>query len=263
MSCRIIFLVSARGGSHLLGRLLAGDDVLNLEEPLDNYQVPTIPSGLCPLYTPGHPENRDILFRRPIETPFDLFIDYIADGFVEYKLQSLEVGMEWNADQISYVTNLSDECVFFQLIRDGRNQIASLKFLEESPRWDTVWDQDRFKSMAYAFRWRAQKVLEKEDLFSNFHILKFEDLVSDITGVLDKIKLLTGLSLDYSKIYEAIDKIHPNSSYWNVGDIFDKEATSFRWKGLTTSERRIFHEIAGSELLQLGYIDNNNWIEEK
>jgi hypothetical protein len=259
MSHRIIFLVSARSGSHLLGQLLSGDIFLNLEEKVDDHQILTTPAGLCPLYTPGYSGDRNILFRRPVNTPFDSFIDYVADGPAEYDLDNLEIGLEWNPEQISYISSLTDKCTFFQLIRDGRNQVASLKALEEGYS-NSNWNLDHFKSIVLTFKYRAKSILERESLFENFHILKFEDLVFDPVVILSKIKFLAEVPLDYSAIEDTIKNISPNSSYWNVGELFERSDTNFRWKGLTVLERKVFHEIAGEELLRLGYIDDNSWI---
>jgi len=271
MSIRVVFLVSARGGSHYLGRLLAADPLLNLEEPRKGRVVATVPEGLCPLYTPGYPGPHHSLYFTYPDSPFDAFVNYVADG-PTCSAQSDPCGASWDSDDITgLLAQDVGEWHFVHSLRDGRNQLASLKYLEEGASTNLRWSESRLEGSCRAFQYRARVAIDNASQFNNYHLLRFEDLALDPHGTLSCISSLTGLPLDLDRVMGMFEEIDPNSSYDDLGGpvinpgvpIPDRDRIRYRWRGFSSEERETIHRIAGHELEELGYIQGSSWVEEE
>lgn len=138
---------------------------------------------------------------------------------------------------------------FTALIRDGRNQIASLRAMKggiEEER-NKQNPQDYFIALCKSYRNKARVLLENSKRFP-FSIFKFEDFVEQPKQI--TFNLLQSIGL--SPIKEKIGILIP--SWWQQKhSSFTNQQYNTRYLQWTHEERQIFNEIAGKEQEELGY----------
>ena len=143
---------------------------------------------------------------------------------------------------------------FISLIRDGRNQIESLRKFKggfEAQKMKEDPD-DYFKVLCKGFRNRASIALDCQRLlFEQYKIFRFEDFIQDPIRITSDMFSFAGLTLNTSKI--SLPTSGEHSSFGESSNYTD------RWHSWTTQEKDIFKEIAGRELIALGYEKDNNW----
>lgn len=165
--------------------------------------------------------------------------------------------MKWSRKELSKLTG---EWKFISLIRDGRNHIASLINKKESLE-KALFEKDPeeyFRIECKAFRNRARVALDCSS-WENYRIFRFEDLVQNPVGTITNMFSYFGLKKDkdyYSKV--ASSYFNPNKAN-NHSSFSDNSKMNYRWHGWTPEQREVFNEIAGQELVDLGYEKNSDW----
>ena len=320
---RVVFLIPERSGSTHLGRILSGNPMFHngmsfTHPPGGNHPergpnnliyVATQPPYTVPLYTLGTAWPRsttavldEVLTAGVDSFPIEVWLDNLLDfptGLVDPEISphnAWNSGTSWTKEHIQHYSNRGN-FKFVNLMRDGRNQVASYKQRTISARhkagclnWTGKdmsienWEIDaelkscfrqEVQMRSRRFQFRARNTLEAQASCDNYMVLKFEDLVTDEVGTLQKLMEFTGLSLDLEgKIANVLQKAPPNSSYrapldkqqqGSFDQTFQKSDTLKRWTTLSREERECFHSIAAQEMVELGYLKNLNdtqWIDE-
>ncbi len=251
---KTLFLVTMRGGSHYTAQLLSGIPLLNLEEQFSaQVMVATNPSNICPLYRPADIEIGPLMLNWDIPWQHEVYISYIADGPpAPYHTWPFH-GLVWTPEDIN---RLGPGWTFIRSLRDGRNQIASHKKLDEIG--GKIWTPEEFETRCNIFKFRAQSSLESSHL-PNYKLIHFEDLALKPLETLRDLRNFTGIPFDIEgRIQESLSSLKPHTSFGNKLD--NPTEIKERWKTLTLDERKILHDIAGKELIQLGYIQDDSWV---
>jgi hypothetical protein len=153
----------------------------------------------------------------------------------------------WSAE---YLKRLPDT-VFFSLIRDGRNKLASHR---SRPGNAEVWDSQKFEWEAAAWRNIARVMLDCQKQLPNYHLIRFEDFVADPLRTLESFFAIHGHALDVEKCTQLVDRdrlggiANMHSSFGGVKRCND------RYRDWSITEQQKFTEIAGRELGDLGYL---------
>lgn len=156
---------------------------------------------------------------------------------------------------------------FIHLIRDGRDVVISKYFYEKDfcvangiyEHFEVSFD-DYLPQVAS--EWRNYVLAWSEQGLSVF---KYEDLLLDSPTVLRNILEELGLAVDdeniqqavsantKAKLKQALDKAHKHNT-------FIRKGISGDWKHFFSADHiRVFKEVAGDVLIQLGYEPSPNW----
>ena len=145
---------------------------------------------------------------------------------------------------------------FIHLVRDPRDVIAS--FMKQKSSLNSSYDA--------VLQWKKQqKLLIDAKNNTNFSCItiKYEDLISNTTKIMDKIMLALGLPPD-AKCYETnpLNKESIKSTYWkNLSQpIMVKNRNKFM-EVLSDEDILIIETIAKDEMIEYGYspISSQNW----
>jgi hypothetical protein len=254
MKSKALFLVTMRGGSHYMAQLLSGIPLLNLEEPRQVW-VATTPPCICPMCRPADVEIAPLMhdWSGCSGLSHEVYISYIADGPPAPYHTWPYHGLAWTPEDIS---RLGPNWTIVRSLRDGRNQIASHKKLDESEH--PAWTREEYISRCLAFRYRALSSLGSIHL-PNYKLIRFEDLALKPLETLEQLASFTGIPFDiHGKIASCLGDLRPHTSFTQKP--FNPSEITERWRGLSHEERRILHDIAGAELTRLGYIQDDSWV---
>ena len=282
---KVVFSVTARSGSRLTGQLLTGIPRYNYVGIVGDkeYQelmrrqnahhpangpifVATQPEFTCPLYGLHKYGSRE----KGI-TQFDSH--YLNDNS-KYETEAFiftEGGTTWWTPEKILSDRKKVSSVIFNVIRDVRNVIASWKalFLYNAKKPFLL---QTLNAQAYAWRDKARKALDCEQQLDDYYIIKFEDMVMEPSETLRKVGDIIDLPLDITgAMMKSYRNIEADSS-WKFKPVpgglpgfyrsFKATDSLERWKSLTKSERETVHQVASRELIDLGYIQDDSWIEE-
>lgn len=251
MKSKTLFLVTMRGGSHYAGQLLSAIPDLNLEEQRPGVMVATQPENICPLYRPADIEIGFLMMDWSSCWEHEVYISYIADGPPAPYHSWPYHGLAWTPEDIE---RLGPGWTIVHSLRDGRNQIASHKRLDQEA---SPWTREDFECRCNTFKFRAQSSLNSRHL-PNYKLIRFEDLALKPIETLQELAQFTGIPFDFDKIQTCLQGLHPHTSF-STQPFIPQEITE-RWRTLNQEERRLLHDIAGEELIQLGYIQDDSWV---
>lgn len=316
MTTKIVFLMPERSGSTLLGRTLSACPTFHhgmttadhaAKEacgPNNLLYVATKPPNICAFHSLGmlQPKSTTAMLTTKLSNcEFEVYADNLIDkptpliDTTLYQERNWNSGVAWTVEHIEHFNQLGD-FKFINLVRDGRNQIASYKQRTISGLervGEIVWlnkDRDiknwkmskereealfhQVKKDCHRFQFRARNTLEAVAKFDNYTILKYEDLVSDPRKTLKRIAKFTNIPLDIERMIKTIKTSPPNSSYRtpierrgeSFASQFKVENTLKRWTSLTQKEKEYLQDTIGQELIGLGYLSNitdTSWITEE
>jgi hypothetical protein len=145
------------------------------------------------------------------------------------------------------------------LIRDGRNQIESTRRLKGGieEKHQATDPEDYFVSLCKGFRNRARLALDCSYMIPNYKVFKFEDLLADPIGTMSSILDCCGLQMNETFVSVLWDELEKRRVCKSHSSFDNNKKMNHRWEGWTDKEKRIFQEIAGKELIELGYEENN------
>lgn len=144
---------------------------------------------------------------------------------------------------------------FIYICRDGRNQIESLRNIPGGieQELNAKDPQDYFEVLCKGYRNRMRMALDCNKQIPSFKIIRFEDLVSNPVGTMDRMYSHLGLYVNKNFVQQAWD--------YSIEKGMNKQHSSFqgkgklhqRWESWTEEEQATFERIAGKELRELGY----------
>jgi len=150
--------------------------------------------------------------------------------------------------------SLGEEWSFVYLIRDGRNQIESIRNIRGGYEARKVAENadDYFRVLCKGFRNRARLAVDCSRSIPDFHLFRFEDLIADPISVMTQIYNVLGVELDVDQAVRALkfSLKHAKKTHSSFGG---EGLPTTRWASWTDKEVEIFNLIAGSELQELGY----------
>lgn len=160
--------------------------------------------------------------------------------------------MRWGPDELRDLPDA--DWKFVSLIRDGRNQVESLYNFkggieEKLKNEDPI---DYFRVLCKGFRNRARVALECEKQLSNYAIFRSEDLFSDTIPTVERMFNWVGLNLDKTYVQDRLDFLNSQNAQ-RIHSSFCDANFNCRWQGWPDWKRDTFQQIAGIELVELGY----------
>jgi hypothetical protein len=114
------------------------------------------------------------------------------------------------------------------------------------------------------------KMMHDSDKYKNYHIIKFEEIVSDLLGSISKLYKLA--SLEFGEIKKIRFKAKPHFQkdgkhnspfksgrhYWfaaeNINDYIEPSINDFQARRLTDNEKNALNRLLNDQLKQLNYI---------
>jgi hypothetical protein len=161
----------------------------------------------------------------------------------------------------SELRNLLGEWEFFVQVRDPRNHIESVRAApgEQVNKHQQTNPDDYFRTLCLGQRNRSRVVLDCQKYMENYHVIRFESLVSDpvdyVCGLISSI----GLTPDRASIADAY-KINQEERHGDLHSSF-KLASSCndRWLTWTDKQKSVFKQVLGRELIELGYEGDLLW----
>ena len=263
---KVIFFLYYRSGSSIF-RYLCGEEWVRLEqmglieeanikrqELIDSgkpFYLPTIPKETCSVK-----HGSDGIFKTDIQNN-QAWITHIGDWWGQLPSNRIPMPYEdktWTKWSKQDLQKLPGDWNFVSLIRDGRNQIESLRNnkggIEE--KLNNQDSKDYFKVLCKAFRNRARLAIDCQEL-NNYTMFKFEDFISNPVSVMREMFIAADLSLN-EEYCKSILKVVRQSDVEKAHSSFkDKSAVNQRWHNWSEEEILTFKEIAGKELEELGY----------
>jgi hypothetical protein len=162
----------------------------------------------------------------------------------------------WGPDNLLYLPDIKrqiPEALFIHVVRDGRDVALALnrkEFIRPFP-----WDRnDRLFISALHWMWKVQTGRRyAQSLGSDYFEVRFEDLVLNPAGALERIGTFIGQPLDYETIRKTGAARRPNTSFTE-----ELEARKFspvgRWKNMLSEDQIAqLEDLTGDLLLKLGY----------
>jgi len=147
------------------------------------------------------------------------------------------------------------EALFVHMIRDGRD--VALSYVKQGWSYPLPWDRSEHLAVAGLYwEWLARRGRHYgRDLGSDYHEIRFEDLVAEPRKVLDGLGAFIGQPLDYEVIRKTgIGSVsQPNSSFLEEGEKGEFNPVG-RWKEkLAPRELAALESVIGPFLRELGY----------
>lgn len=148
---------------------------------------------------------------------------------------------------------------YVSLVRDGRNQIESLRNFKGGveERLNKENPEDYFRVLCKGFRNRSRIALDNQSKNKNYRIFKYENLIQNPKLTCLNIFSFLGLTLDEARVEQNLGKMTKGVS--GTHSSFGGERNEQRWTKWTSDEKSVFKQIAGNELIELGYESNFNW----
>jgi hypothetical protein len=246
---RILFLMHERSGSTFLSSILIGK-VGDWENkfsgsPMQKW-LETVPEKQCYLYL-GSPDKNvltDLIRLRPNINRNEAY-RWESPATLEKSFYDNLPGTDWK---------------FVYLLRDPRNKISSLtkrafgqySLSSKEKRLSFVRNQARISALELQ---SVQKIMDDP----RFMLLRFEDLVGDSLNTVIKLFDFIGFEIDVDFYKKIID----DQQDWINSSFSKKKVSPYpSWSYLSKTERRVFNEMCGKELLSFGYEKNHDWVKE-
>tara|TARA_Y100000310_G_scaffold241139_1_gene245044 strand:- start:1463 stop:2224 length:762 start_codon:yes stop_codon:yes gene_type:complete len=168
-----------------------------------------------------------------------------------------ECSWRWGPKELA---KLEGDWRFAVQIRDPRSQIESVRRTAgEQVNPQQVEDPENyFIALCKGARNRYRIVLDCMEM-DNYYCYKFEDLIEEPLETVNGLFRFYGLQMDTEAVTRSID-LNRKSSFKDSHSSFNKSSGCLnRFETWTRREKDIFKEIAGKELIELGYEGNEEW----
>ena len=239
-------------------RLLGEDFLLFRADLLVQYCDETVRN-----WTPWVPDEQELARRRT------LLLHHIGDGLLRYSLSENTkrsiVFKTPRPDNLHLLPEIFPKAKLLVIIRDGRDVVDSqCKAWPEETRmeWARNWAQG------------ARRVIEflrsapGSPFHSSYRLLRYEDLIRRESGCLPGVMKFLGFedSLSWKQFDELpvygssyLSPSNEKSFQWVVVPKPAGFTTVGRWQLWDEERKREFKSIAGMELKELGYADDDSW----
>lgn len=245
------FFESLTGKSWRLSQL-KGDYSLATQQRqrlIDPFQLPTIPE--VPSFDSGSPVRPTDSFSGPA-----VWMIHIGDWWGQLKSKDIpgpydiDTPEKWGINDLLSLPG--NDWKFISLVRDGRNQIESLRQMKggiEEQR-NNEDPEDYFKVLCKSYFNRAS-IISDCLVLPNYRMFRFEDLMSNPIETLDNMFEFLGLELDKEFCIQQLKEVQ---SFKTVHSSFGGlSKANQRWASWTTEEKEIFDEICSEVSKKLGY----------
>jgi len=154
-----------------------------------------------------------------------------------------------------------DDWKFIYMIRDGRNQIESLFNIPDGYEADRLKKDadDFFLVMCKGWRNRARLALDCQALLPNYKLFKFENFIKDPVNILGEMLTFAGLELNTDLVSKSYKYLNEQSYQSKHSSFAKNHDTNQRYHSWTDWQKEQFHDIAGKELIELGYETGYDW----
>jgi len=279
---RIVFFLHYRGGSTLFQHLVSTTPFFALsDEELARYKaerkrkpvpeyywLPTIPPEECRIKHTNSGGIEDLAKEAELkygDKPFAIST-HIGNWWGNTPSNEIPQPLEgpspmkWSAKELLQLP--PGEWHFVNVLRDGRNLTESLRNLKGGieEKLNTENPEDYFKALCKAWRNKARVALECSKTVPNYHIIRFEDLISNTVDIMDQMFNLIGFSLDHEICMERANDIKQRKVGKKHTSFKDDTKMNQRWHRWTDHEIDIFKSIANTELVDLGYEEDDLWM---
>lgn len=231
-----------------------------------SFFLATSPSNVCPIEPALIPEGyiENVLDRNP---PFDYFAwhthmgDWWGDlpSFAIPEPYELETPVRYGPDELNNLPGKNWS--FVHLLRDGRNQIESLRNIEGGIEQKKNKDNqiDYFKVLCKGYRNRSRMAINCINRVNNFKIFKFENFIKNPVETLCEMFVYVGLKPNKGFFQEAYNITIKQNVVKQHSSFSSKKNLNRRWISWSPQEKDIFKNICGKELIELGYEKNYDW----
>jgi len=158
------------------------------------------------------------------------------------------------------LSSLPGDWRFLYLIRDGRNQIESMMNIvggvEEQKSKQNK--DDYFLVLCKGWRNRARLALDCQKRLQNFRLFHFENLITEPMKTMKAVYSFLDLELDKDKVQKAWD-FSVSQVRKSHSSFCDNTKTNNRYSFWTDWQKEQFNNIAGKELIELGYKKGYDW----
>ena len=288
---KILFVLSHRSGSNLwqllagkrkvnfyaskaLQTLVGAKDIINEASSRRAYKgewegsehsffLPTLPNNICPCENSYIRSIEETLESKP---PFNYFAWHVHTGNWWGELPSKDIPSPYDVitptrlgpSEISSLPG--DPWTVVSLVRDGRNQIESFRRLQGGIEEEYMKNNpgDYFIALCKGFRNKARMAIDCNSL-PFYRIFKFEDIIKDPVSTIGDMLCFCGLQSDPQFIKNAYNLSREMKTYKQHSSFGNNPTGKNRWNLWTLQEKSIFKDIAGNELIELGYEVNNDW----
>lgn len=184
------------------------------------------------------------------------FVRYVGMGMNALYTQRSD-GKRWVEQTPQYTLHLDElstmfpGAVFLFMLRDGRQVVHSLRHFVnpvEHERACQIWRTFTLAGLEFAGSDRQDR------LFT----VSYDEIVQRTADTLLDIYSFLGLEFAQASVEFITSRGPINSSF--AGESALAKVTP-RWELWTPDERRIFNEVAGDLLVELGFEDDDSWVE--
>lgn len=273
---KILFILNYRAGS-TLWRFISGKQAVNFHNSGD---------GIAPLVNPEVQEASVPLLSQhsfwvATSTPYQLPCEHINYGHPDYIQPGSYLNMSWytyigdwwgecSGQEVPYpyeiqtpmrwgpdeLKNLPGEWKFVAFVRDGRNQIESLRCLKggyEEAQIKKYGEEDYFLRLCRGWRNRTRMILDaRAALPDKYQVVYFEDFMKDPVSTLAEIHEWLGFPINRGFVRRAFELSRKEGTNKRHSSFEGKGNLHERWISWTW-EKQIFADNAQKELEELGY----------
>jgi len=154
-----------------------------------------------------------------------------------------------------------DNWKFVNITRDPRNWLESWRSLStggyEEKQQLKFGKKDYFVFLCKSLRNRVRVQLDCNATMDNYKLVTFEDLLATPLETVKDMYDFIDLKLDEEGLKKRVTSI--KEAHVIIHSSFSDTNFNSRWSGWTDEEKNTFKEILGKELIELGYVENNNW----
>lgn len=158
----------------------------------------------------------------------------------------LEVTPSWNATSLDLLSEMMPHASFIVLLRDGRNQVASLEAFNHKNGLMFDFEQ-ACRKWARAMDTISKTVSREND--DRILPVRYEDCVEDFDNVFEAICRF--LNIGNFKP----DAMPSNTAFEGP----DQNQYNFRWSAWDEGRKQVFKATAGKQLVEWGYVDSTDW----
>jgi hypothetical protein len=193
----------------------------------------------------------------------------IAAAYPEAKvIHPVRDGRDVAVSMIHHMWNYSkDEGAFYDLPPEDLKRRDAYRENPSSAQTVGLFTEDRLRSIAGAWRDEVQTALRHSPRFGeNYTEVRYEDLLEKPREELGRVLRFLGADADEGVVAGCVEA---NSfERWSQGrERGREESTSFFRKGVagdwrnvfTEEDKRVFKEVAGKTLIELGYETDEDW----